>query len=208
VGEGSALRTAVEFRTIDDLAVRCGHYCWVEQQLFAWTGRWASAPAAAGSADGSTSALEAEFRVRFSALSSWHGFLAGQWRDRLPVRAGVDAAALIVPPSAPVAEAFELLGAQAGLRRALGGLADPVLPALGRSYDQEATLIAPVSEGPVMSLLDLARPAAERELEGVRELLARATPDGTEAQQVTDLRRGLQRLLTAGGGIFPAASAS
>jgi hypothetical protein len=203
VGEASALRTTVEFRTIDELAVRCGHYCWLEHQLFVCTGRWASAPAATGA-----TAIEAEIRVCFSAMSSWHGFLAGQWRDRLPIRAGIDAAALIVPPSEPIAEAFDLLGAAPGLLVALGALVDPVLPALRLAYEQETTLVAPTSERPVIGLLDLARPATLGEIEAATELRERAAPDALEAQEVTDLRGGLQRLFTSNGGIFPAASAS
>jgi hypothetical protein len=196
------------FRTIDELAVRSGHYCWLEHQLFVCTGRWASAAWPDEPPTRGPAAVEAEIRVHLSAMSSWHGFLAGQWRDRLPVRAGVDAAALVVAPSGPVAEAFDLLGAAPGLLAALGGLVDPVLPALGLAYEREATLLTPVSERPVMSLLDLARPGAAREMEAAGELWERAAPGGLEAQQVTDARRGLQRLFEGNGGVFPAASAS
>jgi len=209
VAEPSALRTTVDFRTIEELAARCGHYCWVEHQLFVCTGWWAGAPAVTGPAPGApAAALEAEIRVRLSTMSSWHGFLAGQWRDRLPVRAGVDAAALIVPPSAEVAEAFDLLRRAPGLQAVLAALVDPVLPALGLAYEREATAGAAASERPVLGLLDLAGPALPREIAGARALLGRAAADVAAAEIVAGTRRRLQPLLRADGGLFPAASAS
>ena len=67
------------FRTIGELAERCGHYCWVESRLFELTGSWASRPAGA--------AGDPELRVFFSEMSAWHAF-AGRPVGRPPAGAG------------------------------------------------------------------------------------------------------------------------
>jgi hypothetical protein len=217
VTETAALRTGefrtAEFRSIGDLAVRCGHYCWLENQLFALTGRWASAPAP-NSPEPNTlatapgQAIDPEIRVLCSQMSSWHGFLARQWRDRLPVRAGVDAGALVVPPPGGAGGAIELLGAEPDVLIALGGLVEPFLPTLLAAYDNDDAHAPPVSELPVLAVLELARHRAPREIEAGRDLLDRGVGAGEVAQKVAELRDRLQRALGVNGGIFPAAQAS
>ena len=206
--EPATLRTA-EFRRIGDLAVRCGHYCWLEEQLFALTGRWASTPAASISPGmGAGKTIDPEIRVLCSEMSSWHGFVARQWRDRLPVRAGVDAGALVVPPSGRVGQAIELLGAQPDVLVALGGLVEPFLPALLASYEDDDAHASPVSELPVLAVLELVRQRAPHEIEAARGVLKRGAEAGTAAEKVADLRARLQRALGVNRGIFPAARAS
>ncbi len=134
------------FRTIGQLAERCGHYCWLENRLFTLTGLWAGAPddaansatdAGPGSSAGSPAALAAEVRVVCSEMSSWHGFAAAAWWDRLPVRAGVEADALVVAPAGPFGEVLDLLAAEGDLVGAFGGLVGQVLPALLAAYDED-----------------------------------------------------------------------
>jgi hypothetical protein len=207
VTEKAARRTAqfhaVEFRSIGDLAVRCGHYCWLESQLFALTGRWASAPVMRA---GNT--VDPEIRVLCSQMSSWHGFMARQWLDRLPVRAGVDAGALVVPSPGGVGQAIELLGAEADVLVALGGLVEPFLPALLAAYDDDEARASPVSELPVLAVLELARHRAPREIEAGRNFLDRGAEAGAAAERAAGLRARLQRMLGVNRGIFPAARAS
>lgn len=212
--------TRFTFRTIGELAERCGQYCWIENRLFALTGTWASAPDAAGAAGaagaveaaGSAGAIEAEIRVVCSAMSSWHGFVAGQWWDRLPVRAGVDPAALVVPPPGPFAPALGLLEADADLMGALGGLAEQILPVLLGVYDEHLAGASPVSEAPVRALLGLVRPQLTLEIERGREVLRRGQRVGAEAdagvEKRADMAARLQRVLGAERAIFPAARAS
>ena len=86
---------AAGWRGIDELAALVGHYGWLEARLFELTGRWATAPAGDGAApDGRAD----ELRVWCAAASRRHGELAAHWAQRLPVRAGVDAGALVVAP--------------------------------------------------------------------------------------------------------------
>jgi hypothetical protein len=156
------------FRSIGELAERCGHYCWLEHRLFALTGMWATAPTATG--------IDAEFRVLSSEMSSWHGFVAGQWRDRLPVRAGVNADALIIPSPGPLPQALDLLEGDAGLSGAAGaldGLVEHILPALLEAYDEDFARTSVVCEAPVKALLGLIRPRAHLEIAQGRALLHR-----------------------------------
>ena len=200
--------TAFGFHTLDALAERCGQYCWIEHRLFALTGMWAGAPCATGAAG----SMESEIRVACSEISSWHAFVARQWRDRLPVRAGVDAGALVVPPPGGAGPALDLLEAQADLMGGLSGLAEQILPALLAAYDDHFAGAAPVSEAPVRAVLGLVRPRLQLEIEGTRGLLRRGARVGGEADgragQRGDLAASLQRVLGAESAIFPAAWAS
>ncbi len=171
------------FRSIGELAERCGHYCWLEHRLFIVTGMWATAPPASG--------IEAEIRVLCSEMSSWHGFVAAQWKARLPVRAGVNAETLIVPSPGPLSQALErlegdLLKGDAGFggaegtprteraRHAWGQMVEHILPALLEAYDEDFARASPVAEAPVRALLGLIRPRVHLEIARGRMLLDHA----------------------------------
>ncbi|HEY2213948.1 MAG TPA: hypothetical protein VGH31_02740 [Acidimicrobiales bacterium] len=130
------------FRTIDELAQQCGHYCWVETRLFEITGQWASG-------DG-----PAEWRLFCSVISGQHAALATQWRSRLPVRAGVDQQALIRQPET-MGSAVTALGGQT-IEAGLPVLLQEVLPELVLQYRQLLDEASPVREAPVIASLTMA----------------------------------------------------
>jgi hypothetical protein len=177
-GLGSGVRPAT-FRSIGELAELCGRYCWIERRMFELTGSRASRPASAASA--ASEAGDAEIRVVLSAMSAGHAFLAAQWRDRLPVRAGVDAEALIVPPPGRLPEALSLIEAEPRLALVLGGVATQVLPRLEDGYRQHLALASPVSEAPVRAVLEWAARSTAGEIRTARVLLQRVGPDGEGA---------------------------
>jgi hypothetical protein len=145
--------TETTFRTIGELADRCGHYCWVEHRLFELAGAWAGEEG------------EPAVRVFLAALSRLHGLLANEWYDRLPVRAGIDPSALVVPPPGPLEGVFAALGAEPDLRARLAGLTGVVLPQLLAAYNGHLAQASPVAEGPVMAVLRHARLVAATDLE-------------------------------------------
>jgi hypothetical protein len=191
------------FWTIEELAARCGHYCWLERRLFEVTGRRASAPTS-----GEPTAAEAEIRLCLSVLSARHAALAEAWHERLPVRAGVDRAALIAPPPGPFPEALDVLGAAADLAGVLGGLVEQVLPRLVDSYDRHLDRASAVGEGPVRAVLERAGLDGGREIEQGRALLQRVTDNPAEAENVAEFSAQLQHLLEGATGVFPSARAS
>ncbi len=188
---------APTFRPMGQLAARCGHYCWLEHRLFTLTGSWAGAPAVVTAAPGPPGAWDAEVRVVCSEMSSWHAFAAASWHDRLPVRAGVDADALVVAPSGSVAQALDLLAAEAeeDLVDAFGGLVGQILPALLAAYDDDFADGSAVSEAPVRALLDLVRPRVHQEIDQGAVLLGRARRDDSWAARGarTDGDGGVER---------------
>jgi hypothetical protein len=194
--------TAV-FRTIDALAERCGNYCWLEHRLFELTGRAASTPTrpAGGAVDG-------EIRVFLSEMAARHAFLAAQWRDRLPVRAGVDADALVAPPSAQVGAAVELLAGASEARLVLSGLVEHLLPRLLLAYEEEAARASWVCEAPVRAVLDVADLLLGQELLAGRDLLWRVLDAGTPPRNVAEFGAVVQRALGDAIRIFPAARVS
>jgi len=168
------------FRTIGDLAERCGSYCWLENRLFELTGSWASAPASG----------DPELRVFFAEMSVRHAFLAAQWADRLPVRADVDPAALVVPPTDRAVEALDLLQAEPDLRARLRGLVEQLLPSLLGAYAGHRADASPVAEAPV------------------RDLVRRTTGSAGEERLTAALAARLHPLVGGATGLFPGARAS
>ncbi len=104
--------------------------------------------------------MEGDPGVRFwcAAVARRHGELATRWAERLPVRAGVDAGALVRPPSAEMAEAFERLGALDEVGAGAAVLVSAVLPRLGEIYGAHLATASPVSEGSVAEVLADASP--------------------------------------------------
>jgi hypothetical protein len=197
----------VVFETIGQSAERCGHYCWVERRLFELTGRWSTRP---GEPDGP------EIRVLFSEWSAGHAGLAEQWRARLPVRAGVEAAALVVPPTGPLADVVDRLDRSAGPALQLAGLATVVLPRLQAAYAEHQAHASPVNQGPIRAVLEAATRSTARESERGRALLQGGLQSGLhdkaqgEGQVETwvEFCRELEQALGNAPCIFPAARAS
>ena len=186
------------WRTIDELAALVGAYCWLEHRLFEVTGGWATS----GGEDGAE-ATAAECRVWCAAASRRHGLLADRWRDRLPARAGVDAAALVTPPEGPLARALEEVAGetpQAGVRLFVGS----VLPWMGGVYSSQLGHATPVSEAPVMEVLVEARRTAIGEIRGGQSLLQRLPGGETPSRHA---REDVERAF-AGSDIFPAVRVS
>jgi len=195
---------AVPFRTIDELATLVGGYCWQENRLFALTGSWAGR-------DGGAPALN----VCCNEMSSHHGQAAALWRDRLPVRAGVVADALVVAPPGWAA-VTDALAAQPDPLVALAGLVEVVLPRLRAGFRYHLVGAAAVGEAPVMAVLQ--RVGASQDLQIARagavlqQELQKADrgpePAGNLSGNGAEFGRELQRLLEGASGISPAARAS
>jgi hypothetical protein len=170
------------WRTIDELAALVGAYCWLEQRIFEVTGAWATGPRAAD--DDS-----AELRVWSAATSRRHGVMAGRWAERLPVRAGVDAAALVTAPAQPegLTEALEELGATKELELGVFALVETVLPWVGGVYGSHLAVANPVSEASVMEVLVEARRAGSAEIRGGRTLLRRRSGAGTPSRHLAEV---------------------
>jgi hypothetical protein len=199
---------AATFRSIGELAELCGHYCWVERRIFEVTGSRASGPATSDAGAADAGAADAEVRVVLSQMSARHGFLAGQWRDRLPVRAGVDAETLVMPPPGPFAEVLDLIESEPRLALTLGGLARQFLPRLSESYDRTLAQASPVSEAPVRALLEGVTRSTGSEIRHAGLLLDRLAPAGERVGSGGDLGAAVQRLLGGGADTFPGARAS
>jgi hypothetical protein len=195
-------------RSIGELAALCGHYCWVERRIFELTGSRASRPAAGGAETGGPGHDDPEVRVVLSEMSARHAQLTAQWHDRLPVRAGVEAGALIVPPPGPVSEVLDLNESAPHLAPVLGGLATQFLPWLRDAYGRQLAGASPVSEAPVRAVLDAGVRVLEDEIRLGGLLVQRLAPGGEGAELVGSFGGLIQRLLGSSGHTFPGARAS
>jgi hypothetical protein len=194
MGEAAA---GPSFRTIEEAAQRAGAFCWIDQRLFEITGSWASAQG------------DPEVRVYFSESSARHAQCAAEWGDRLPVRAGVDSAALVAPPaSGSVQKALEILEAEPELLLELGGLVRVVLPRLLVAYAHHQASVSPVSEAPTAALLRQITPGATEELRRGEHLLQRRLQQPEQAEIVAEFCLDLERPFGDTPGVFPDVRAS
>jgi hypothetical protein len=154
------------WRTIGALAELVGGYCWVEGRLFELTGVWASDP---DTEDGPP--WGPEFRVFLAAASRYHGEMAARWYERLPVRAGVDPGALVVPPVGPDTDQLHSLASETWSVARLTGLVQVYLPRVMRAYRSHLVGANPASEGPVMAVLGPALRSGSEEIARGRSLL-------------------------------------
>jgi hypothetical protein len=187
-----------EFRSIGDLATQVGHFCWLEHRIFELTGEWAgeSAPGLSG------------VNLFWHELSVAHGDLSGQWRSHLPVRAGVDAHALVAPPTSAAERVLATLAEAPDQVSRLNGMVSVVLPRLLATYAEDLTHSSPVSEGPVRSLLALAAFRGHQELGQGADLLQSLLQLAESPQKVLEFGQALERSLNNTVGIFPSEWAS
>jgi hypothetical protein len=182
-----------DWRPIGALAEQVGAYCWVEHRLFSILGAWAGQPGAAGP-------LTAEATVFWATASRCHALSAEDWRDRLPVRAGIEHGPLIAAPSGPVARLLDQVAAQIDPAWRLAGLSQVVLPRLLTSYAEHLDSASPVCEGAVMAALAAASGRVVGQIGPGRDLaqrLAVGNPDGAE------FVRSLERPFEGSVGLFP-----
>ena len=163
------------WRGIDELARLVGAYGWVEHRIFQLAGVWASAPS-----EGVAAAPGPELRVWCAAVSRHHGEVASRWAERLPVRAGIDPAALVVAPVGPLAGALHALEAEPDQQAAIAALVETVLPRLELTYVAHLASAVPVCEAPVMDTLAEAQRLLRGEIRGGRALVegSAAHPEG------------------------------
>jgi hypothetical protein len=199
------------WRSIDELADLVGAYAWMDQRIFSITGAFATAPSvdgdgagdgtADGAGDGTAAARVAEARVWCAAVSRRHGARAAQWEARLPVRAGVDALALVRPPTASLDGALDALAGTPDLLAGLAAIVVVWLPALGQVYGAHLRAASPVREGSVLEVLAGAHRDLTAEVRAGRALLggvSEALP-GAGGDLCAELERAF-----AGWRIFPA----
>jgi hypothetical protein len=139
---------ATTWRGIDALAALVGTYCWVEERIFEVAGTWAT-----GTSGAPSDRIDPERRVWCAGVSRRHGLLAARWAERLPVRAGIDRAALVTPPIGPLAEAFDVLHAAPDADSGVAALVDTVLPGVQAVYDSHRRAPNPISEASVLEVL-------------------------------------------------------
>ncbi len=166
----------LRWRGIHELAVLVGAYEWLERRIFTMTGVWATRSAREADAR-AADVWSAEARVWCAAVSRGHGVLAARWAERLPVRAGVDAGALVAAPDGPLDGALDTLAAAPDLSAPLTAFAGVLLPRLNAVYEAHLRTASTVSEAPVLAVLTGAHRELVAEIKGGLALID-ATPEG------------------------------
>ena len=168
-----------------------GGWCWTEQRIFEIAGAWLPQEGAGeGNGGGVPPVL-----IWCAAASRRHGALARAWADRLPARAGVDRAALVVPPDAALAADLEALAAL-GVGGGFAVLVEAVLPGLAHAYAGHLASASPVSEGPVIEVLVRAGGILAGEIaDGCRLLAALRAGGHVDAPAVAGLAAAFERSL-------------
>ena len=130
--------------TLDESATRCGGHCWIERRLFEVLGAW-------GAAAGAPRVVI--LLDRHSQHAAWR---AGQWWERLPVRAGLVRESLVQPPPGwgkALGPAGSHLAAPDGDAALLAVAHRVLLPRVVARYRAHADEAGPVADGPVLRTL-------------------------------------------------------
>lgn len=204
-------------------AERVGGYRWLDDRLFALTGRWASEP---------TVPAVQLFLDDVSGQHAWHAQL---WQDRLPVLDGLEPKSLTRPRGpvvGPLLEAVEAAGDRppttgttgnsgtagtAGTagssddevaddrRRAvarLAGLGRVVWPRLLASYEEHLAQCAVVADRPVIRVLRLVSADLEAACAAAQNLLVGRFASPAEATVASAVQQWLEERAGAAG-LFP-----
>ncbi|MGP8058156.1 MAG: hypothetical protein ACLP9C_00785 [Acidimicrobiales bacterium] len=182
--------------TIHRSAQLLGGYRWIEHRLFELTGAWAA------------QAPVPEIQLYLDETSARHAWRAQLWADRLPVLDGLDPDALTVPFGPAVPPLFEALASDVaeGVVQRLAGLCRVVLPRLAVTYGTHLARAVPVTDGPVIRVLRLARrDVVESWLAGedVLERLLRRPHDAQVAATAQGVLEGLVVAADVGTGLVP-----
>jgi hypothetical protein len=171
----------------------------MENRIFEMSGVWAT-----GAGDGPSGGLEPSLRVWCAGVSRRHGLLAVGWAERLPVRAGVDRAALVRAPAGPLAGELDALAHGSDARVGVALMVETALPRLQAVYGVHRQTAGPVSEGSVLEVLTGAHRDGVAEISRGQALLE-GTADGAPGEAA--LGAALERAF-AETGIFPAVPTS
>lgn len=183
--------SSAPFRTLQEAGHVIGAYCWVERRLFEILGAWVG--------------VEADHRAKllFAEHSRHHGWHSELWTARLPVARGLDAAELVVAPSAEARAVFDALAAVTGPDDTLARvqvLYGVLLPQLVAGYTAGGVAVSSVAERPTLRALTLIGRDDEADLVEGRALLdALAGGSAGAVELPADLADRLAELEARGG---------
>jgi hypothetical protein len=169
--------------TLEESARLTGQHRWCELRLFSILGGWVA------------TASNPEARLLLDRHSQHHAWRAQQWWDRLPVPAGLDREALVVPPSPGAEEAAETLAGREGNPARLAGAYRFALPRLAVAYRHHLSLTGPVADGSVIRTLELVGSDLERDWREGEALLQKHLGEVAAVKEAADTVALLELLL-------------
>jgi len=176
--------------TLGEAARLAGGHRWVEGRLFEILGGWVASTA------------EVDAKLLFDRHSQHHAWRADQWWDRLPLLADVDRDALVVAPSAAVADAVDALAEVAAARSEvagavtrLAGVYRVALPRLARAYQRHRSQSSPASDGATIRTLDLLLPDVAADWREGEFLLQKLLVDEAAVETAAATVARLERLM-------------
>ncbi len=183
--------------TVEETAVRVGHYKWLEMRLFELLGGWvAFVP-------------ELEIKHRLGVHCHHHAFHVELWHKRLQELVNVDPERLTVAPGPEIEQLMGALGdptASGDTIEKLVGVYRVVLPAVIAAYSYHLNHAAEITDGPTMRALSLCLDDDRdewREGEMMLQWLI-ASPDDVDRAMARQAE--LSKLLVAAGGVVGAGS--
>jgi hypothetical protein len=126
---------------ITEMARRVARYLWIERRLFEIVGAW------------SADERDADAVRVLAAEARHHAWRAGMWAELAPLLHDVDRATL--GPSLAAVEGFDALTSLSTTIERVTALVEVVLPSVERRYESELDGADPVSDAPVIRVLQL-----------------------------------------------------
>lgn len=155
--------------TLHQAAALVGAYRWVEERLFALTGRWSADPA-----------MGPDAQVHLFEVSAQHAWHADLWAQRLPVLDGFDRTAATRPRGPVLEPLVSALADEPAAAGRLAGLARVLVPELAAAYRHHLVRAVPVTDGPLIRTLHLVLADLDVEERALERVLDRAGPGRSE----------------------------
>jgi hypothetical protein len=176
----------------DEAARRIGHYRWLELRLFEVLGGWvATVP-------------ELDVKQQLGVDSYHHAWHAELWRERLPTRAGHDAATLTRPANENMAAFMDELAAPQGREQTLDklvGVYRVVLPHAIAAYSYHLRVASPVSDAPTIRSLTFVLQDDMIDWREGERLIQRHLRTPQDVEHAARRQAHLETRLVAAGGI-------
>jgi len=174
--------------SLQESAGRVARYRWVEDRLFEILGGWVPTVA------------EPEAKLLLATQAPRHAWHAGLWRERLPVASGLPSVAGGAP-SDEWAAVLEAVSGLSGSVERLVGAYRVVVPRLVTAYRWHLGRAEPVSDAPVIRVLQLVLADEEAGWQEGEEAVQSLLGTADEVRRAAACQGRLEALVVAAGGL-------
>ncbi len=178
--------------TVDETAIRVGHYKWIEMRIFELMGGWvATVP-------------ELDVKLRLGTHCYHHAFHSELWHKRLPELREMNPERLTLPPNAELEAFVEALGEPEAADQTiekLVGLYRVLLPRLMAAYTYHRNNTSQITDAPTIRSINFCLQDDMEELIEGEMIIQSLIETDEEAERAASHQANLEKLMIAAGGV-------